>query len=706
MSQSPSLNPTELLRENQQLRLRLQEAEELLSAIRSGEVDALAVQGSEGTRIFTLQGADQAYRTLIEGMNEGALLLDGKATILYANSCLAALLECELPALIGTYLWEWIHVDYRAYLGQLLTGGWQGRSKGELALRTQSGRLQAFSLSMSTLSFDETPVLGVILTDLSAQREIRTVQAQVQAQNQLLERQDAKIKRQQVAHAEAQRLNTLLAQAPVAMAIFRGPAYVIELANEAHLAIWGRTPEQVLGKPFFEALPEAREQGYDRVLDGVLSSGEPFFANELPALLERSGRLEQVHLNFVYQPLREADGTITGVMAVAHDITDQVTARRRVEAGEKRFRTLLESIPQMTWTNLPTGEVSFFNRRWYDYTGLTHEQTKDWGWQVVIHPEDLMATVQAYRDALETGQVFTVEHRYLRGWDGAYRWHLSRAVALRDEAGAVSLWVGTATDIHEQKQLAESLQRTSEELTASNHDLQAANQQLIHINVDLDNFIYTASHDLKAPIANIEGLLLVLKRHLSPETMQQERVRGITDMIASSVERFKKTIANLTDITRLQKENGQAPSWVELPEMIGEIMLDLAPLIGETKAQVQVDVAGCPVISFQEKNLRSILYNLLSNALKYRSPEREPRVEVGCQSVPGYLLVWVSDNGLGIDLSKEQKLFAMFGRLHTHVEGSGVGLYMVKKILDNAGGKIEVESQVGVGSTFRVYFKQ
>ncbi len=559
---------------------------------------------------------------------------------------------------------------------------------------------------MSTLSFDETPVLGVILTDLSAQREIRTVQAQVQAQNQLLERQDAKIKRQQVAHAEAQRLNTLLAQAPVAMAIFRGPTHVIELANEAHLAIWGRTPEQVLGKPFFEALPEAREQGYDRVLDGVLSSGEPFFANELPALLERSGRLEQVHLNFVYQPLREADGTITGVMAVAHDITDQVTARRRVEAGEKRFRTLLESIPQMTWTNLPTGEVSFFNRRWYDYTGLTHEQTKDWGWQVVIHPEDLMATVQAYRDALETGQAFTVEHRYLRGWDGAYRWHLSRAVALRDEAGAISLWVGTATDIHEQKQLAESLQRTSEELTASNHDLQAANQQLIHINGDLDNFIYTASHDLKAPIANIEGLLLVLKRHLSPETMQQERVRGITDMIASSVERFKKTIANLTDITRLQKENGQAPSWVELPEMIGEIMLDLAPLIGETKAQVQVDVAGCPVISFQEKNLRSILYNLLSNALKYRSPEREPRVEVGCQSVPGYLLVWVSDNGLGIDLSKEQKVFAMFGRLHTHVEGSGVGLYMVKKILDNTGGKIEVESQVGVGSTFRVYFKQ
>jgi signal transduction histidine kinase len=108
------------------------------------------------------------------------------------------------------------------------------------------------------------------------------------------------------------------------------------------------------------------------------------------------------------------------------------------------------------------------------------------------------------------------------------------------------------------------------------------------------------------------------------------------------------------------------------------------------------------------KNARSIVYNLLSNAIKYRSPDRPPVVRVHCRPEGEYSELSVSDNGLGLDLSadKREKLFAMFKRLHNHVEGSGVGLYMVKRMIENAGGRIEVESTLGEGSTFKVYFKR
>jgi len=114
-------------------------------------------------------------------------------------------------------------------------------------------------------------------------------------------------------------------------------------------------------------------------------------------------------------------------------------------------------------------------------------------------------------------------------------------------------------------------------------------------------------------------------------------------------------------------------------------------------------VAGCPVVTFSEKNLRSVIYNLLSNALKYRSPERPLRVQLTCAQVGQRVQLRVQDNGLGLDERQQSRLFGLFQRLHTHVEGTGIGLYMVKKMVENVGGSITVQSQLGVGSTFTVY---
>ena len=142
-----------------------------------------------------------------------------------------------------------------------------------------------------------------------------------------------------------------------------------------------------------------------------------------------------------------------------------------------------------------------------------------------------------------------------------------------------------------------------------------------------------------------------------------------------------------------------------MTDLISDIILDLDDQIATINARVEVDVDACNAIRFSEKNMRSIIYNLLSNALKYRDPKRIPLIKISSEAAGDYNILKVSDNGLGMKPGGTGKIFSMFTRLHDHVEGSGIGLYMVKKIIENAEGRIEVESKIGEGSTFSVYFK-
>ena len=418
----------------------------------------------------------------------------------------------------------------------------------------------------------------------------------------------------------------------------------------------------------------------------------------IPLAEYEGGPLRKRYYNFIYQARYNEKGIIDGILVFAYDVSDQVKARRVIEENARRFRFMANAMPQKVWTASAKGEINYFNEQWKEYTGLSFDELKSGGWRKVVHPEDLEEKERKWKNSVENGLDYQFEHR-LKRKDGQYRWHLSRGVAHREEDGAIRMWIGTNTDIHDQKMSEQALQ----ELTV---ELKNANQRLTHINVDLDNFIYTASHDLKAPIINIEGLLSLLRKKLPQENLEQEQVDSLMEMMQNSVERFKRVVSNLTDITKLQKEADQGPSQVSIPKIIQEVILDLGQMVRESDAQFEVDIADCSVISFAEKNLRSILYNLISNAIKYRSPERTPQVRITCKKMPDYVVLKVQDNGLGIDLRQEEKLFSMFRRLHTHVEGSGIGLFMVKRIIENSGGKIKVDSRLGEGSTFSVYFRQ
>jgi PAS domain S-box-containing protein len=389
-------------------------------------------------------------------------------------------------------------------------------------------------------------------------------------------------------------------------------------------------------------------------------------------------------------PRVQAEQALQASLAELHELSQTLEARvqqrtQLLEESRARFAQLLETIPNMAWTALPDGTLTYYNQLWYDYTGATFELLADRGWRDFIHPDDLGPTAEAWQEALRSGVPITgLRNRWKRARDGEWRWHLVRAVPLRDAAtGATVLWVGSNTDIH-----AQQLQQ----------------QELERVNADLDTFVYTASHDLRTPISNIESLLTALREELTLPPAEADAL-PLLDLMQGAVDRFKRTIAHLTEITKLQKAGPALPAApVDLAVLIDDVRLDLQPLLQATGGQLAVHLPAGQTLLFAEKNLRSIVFNLLSNAIKYRHPECAPQVQLRGYPTADAFVLEVQDNGLGLDDAQQAKLFGLFRRLHDHVEGSGVGLYTVKKIMDNAGGRIEVESQPGVGSVFRAYF--
>jgi PAS domain S-box-containing protein len=256
--------------------------------------------------------------------------------------------------------------------------------------------------------------------------------------------------------------------------------------------------------------------------------------------------------------------------------------------------------------------------------------------------------------------------------------------------------IGILTDFTEKVQAQLKVEQQLEELKTINEQLKMAND-------DLDAFVYTASHDLKAPIANIEGLIELLRRRVDSADPQ---LQSLFQLVELSIGRFQGTIKDLTEVALIPRRNLEKEQAINPAEIIEEVQTLIREMILGSEAKIEVVCDPEARLLFSRSNFRSIVYNLLTNSLKYRAPERPPHIRIGLEKVPGYSLLTVSDNGMGIAPDKQDKIFAMFKRLHTHVEGTGIGLFIIKRIVDSSDGKIEVDSAEGRGTTFRVFLKE
>ncbi|HEX8424693.1 PAS domain-containing protein [Hymenobacter sp.] len=543
--------------------------------------------------------------------------------------------------------------------------------------------------------------------------ELISTQLDLQSLNQELEARVAD-RTQQLQLAQIQteqqrrRLEALFMQAPAAICILAGPNLVYELVNPGYQQLF--PDRELLGLPILQALPEITDHAVYRTFQQVYQTGQTHQEQALLIPLARSvdGVVVDRYFNYIQQPRYDEQGRIDGVLVFAFEVTDQVLARQASAASAQRLQLLTDALPVLIGYLDQEQKYRFANHAygtWFnqDPAALLGQSARD------VVGELAYQQAQEYIERALAGERVDFEARM------HYRENFTKYIATSYvpdvQNGQILGFYSLVTDITEQVLAREQVQTLNEDLAALNEELQVSNEelrdsnaQLTRTNADLDNFIYTASHDLRAPITNIEGLLNALRQELPPAPNSEQSVEPILHHMRDSVERFKRTIEHLTDVSKLQKEYVQPFTQVNLADIIADVQLDLTPLLKQTAAEVTVAVQTCPPIAFSEKNLRSVVYNLLSNALKYRHPERPAQVHLRARPEGDYLLLEVQDNGLGIDLRQREKLFAMFQRYHTHVEGSGIGLYMVKKIMENAGGKIEVASQLNIGSTFSVYF--
>jgi PAS domain S-box-containing protein len=390
---------------------------------------------------------------------------------------------------------------------------------------------------------------------------------------------------------------------------------------------------------------------------------------------------------------------------VIHDISGKpirmlgamldITERKKIEEERERqlswLHKLLNSLPHMTWIANPDGSVEYFNERWLTYTGMTLSDSLGMNfWLTALHPDDQKNVKSSWQHAVKTGEYYETEYRIrVRGSD-SYRWFLAQGIPLRDENGVIEKWIGTCIDIEDHKKAEESLVEK--------------NIELERINQDLDSFVYTASHDLKLPITNMAGIFEELIHVAEFKDPDAPRMIG---MFNRSLQQIYNTIHDLSEVIKVQKTKRRDLEELSFAEAVQDVTLSLQGMITDTGTQIVADFSEAPTVLFTKGSLRSILYNLISNSIKYRSHERTPKIIISTKLKENYIELIVKDNGLGLEMNKHQnKLFQMFKRFHNHVNGSGLGLYIVNRLLTNHGGYINLESSVGVGTTFLLYFKQ
>ncbi|PWK69934.1 PAS domain-containing protein [Aminobacter sp. AP02] len=266
----------------------------------------------------------------------------------------------------------------------------------------------------------------------------------------------AKVAAERWRKSELDRQRQMFEQAPGFIAMLAGRDHVFELTNAAYRQLIGH--RDVLGMTVRHALPEVDGQGFIDLLDRVYATGEPFIGSSVKASLQRApgAAQEERLIDFVYQPVRNPNGDVVGVFVQGNDVTERLVAETALRNSEAQFRTFAEAMPNHVWTASAEGQLTWFNPRVYEYSGAVGGELDGDRWAKIVHPEDVENAAKHWETAIREGVFYETEFR-LRRHDGVFRWHIARAVPILDQHGSRLQWIGTNTDIDDQKSDAQAL---------------------------------------------------------------------------------------------------------------------------------------------------------------------------------------------------------------------------------------------------------
>lgn len=285
---------------------------------------------------------------------------------------------------------------------------------------------------------------------------------------------------------QAVMVESLLMKAPAFVCTLVGPDHVYEIVNERYQSLFGK--RQIQGKPIMVALPELEGQGIDLVLDNVYKTGEIFLGIDVPITLARDENLapEERFFNFSYQPMYNENDEIYSILAFGYEVTSQALLNKKIKESESHFRMIAELMPEKVINATPEGNVIYFNKSWYDYTGASFDELVHEGWIKWVHPNDVQEILEKWEYSIKTGADFDMELRMLNH-KGQYRWHSSRARAVIGEDGNVKLWIGSNSDIQLQKEQTQALE---EAVASRTVELQKANEELLKRNQEITHNMY------------------------------------------------------------------------------------------------------------------------------------------------------------------------------------------------------------------------
>jgi PAS domain S-box-containing protein len=410
---------------------------------------------------------------------------------------------------------------------------------------------------------------------------------------------------------------------------------------------------------------------------------------------------KQKLIDELYKNSQELEGALAEIKLHKLELIESKT--------NARFKVIADTMPQLVWTADAQGNLNFFSQSVFDYTGKALDQILSDGWLEIVHADDRDQNIKLWGDSISTGKPFLFEHRFLTKSEG-YRWQLSRALPVRNEHGVIEMWVGTSTDIHKNKQFQQELEKEVKERT------KALNETNIHLektNTELEQFAFIASHDLQEPLRKIQ----TLSNMISDRELKNLSENGVLlfERIANSAKHMQQLIRDILDYSKSGSTSEDIVN-IDLNEVFDRIEQEFNEFLPEKKFTLIKN--NLPITKGISVQIEQVFFNLISNSIKFKKTSVDCIITVSSEKVQGktlnipftnkvdwYYHITVSDNGIGFDNEYRDKIFQVFQRLNSKEKysGTGIGLALVKKIIDQHNGYITAESELDKGATFSVY---
>lgn len=503
-------------------------------------------------------------------------------------------------------------------------------------------------------------------------------------------------------------------QAPSFMAVLSGADHVFKIANKTYTELIGH--REIVGRAVRDAFPDLEGQGYFELLDRVYTSGEAVSYKGMPARLQATSEEEpeQLYVDFMFHPLKDADGAVSGILVQGHDVTAQKTAEADLTATREKFRTMAQSMPNHVWTADRDGGLNWLNDRIYDFTGEAEGNLYGPDWIRVLHPEDVDCAVAKWTYAIENEINYETEFR-IRKADGSYIWHIVRASPLRADDGTLSGWVGTNTDIEQRKTSEEQIERLNATLETR---VARRNRELEELHATLrqsqkmeaiGGLAGGIAHDFNNLLQVITGNLQMVSREIEAESPAHERL----EQASKSVSRGAMLASQLLSFARKQP---LSPVPLNLAELLAENTDILGSAIGEGVELETVVADGLWNTYVDPNNMENALLNLAINARDAMDGQGRLTIELGNAEFDAayaashpvvdagqYVSISVRDTGCGMPPEIVEKIFEPFFTTKMEGHGTGLGLSMVYGFAKQSGGHITITSAVGSGTAINIY---